>query len=159
MIISFSGHRPNKIGGYKTPNPTYNYICKEIEKHLIALKPEKVIVGGALGVDTWAANIAYKLKIPFILAVPFKGQELAWPPSSQNIYNRMLEKSLEVVIVSDGGYSAAKMQIRNQWMVDRADILIGIWNGSTGGTGNCINYAKSKNKKIILIDPKNAIIK
>lgn len=45
------------------------------------------------------------------------------------------------------------MQIRNQWMVDRADQVIGIWDGTSGGTANCLEYATSKNKPILRIDP------
>lgn len=43
-------------------------------------------------------------------------------------------------------------------MVDKSDIVIAIWDGSNSGTGNCVNYAKSKNKKIIKIDPFNLSI-
>jgi uncharacterized phage-like protein YoqJ len=43
------------------------------------------------------------------------------------------------------------MQIRNEWMVDNAHIVLALWDGSSGGTGNCIKYAnrKSVNKPII----------
>jgi uncharacterized phage-like protein YoqJ len=44
------------------------------------------------------------------------------------------------------------MQIRNEWMVDRCDKLIAVWDGSKGGTGNCVDYAKSVNKDIFRID-------
>lgn len=86
MIVAFTGHRPEKIGGYKLPNPTYLHVYKEIESTLKKLNPDKVISGMALGVDQIAAYIAYKLKIPFIAAVPFEGQEKAWPFKSQHIY-------------------------------------------------------------------------
>jgi uncharacterized phage-like protein YoqJ len=154
MIIAFTGHRPNKLGGYKLPNPTYIHICQQIEKHLIELKPEKIISGMALGIDQWAANIAVKLNIPFVAAIPFEGQEKAWPASSQKTYFNLLKKAAEKVIVCEGGYAAYKMQIRNQWMCDKCDILIGVWDGSPGGTGNCIDYAKSINREIIYINPK-----
>lgn len=154
MIVAFTGHRPEKIGGYKLPNPTYIKICQQIESTLKELKPEKVISGMALGVDQWAAYISYKLKIPFIAAVPFINQESKWPTSSQETYNKLIKLASETIIVSDGEYSAKKMQIRNEWMVDRCDQLIAIWDGSAGGTGNCVNYAKSKNKVIIYINPR-----
>lgn len=154
MIVSFTGHRPQKLGGFKLPNPTYIKVCQKIESTLKELNPEKVISGMALGVDQWAAFISYKLKIPFIAAVPFINQESKWPTFSQETYNKLIKLASEKVIVSDGEYSANKMQIRNEWMVDRCDQLIAIWDGSSGGTGNCVNYAKSKNKSIIYIDPR-----
>lgn len=153
MIVAFTGHRPQKLGGFKLPNPIYINVCQQIDKVLKELKPEKVISGMALGVDQWAASISYRLGIPFIAAVPFIGQESVWATESKKIYNKLLAKAVEKVIVSDGEYSAQKLQIRNEWMVDHCDKLIGIWDGTPGGTGNCIKYAKLKNKEIIFINP------
>ena len=154
MIVAFTGHRPDKLGGYKLPNDTYIKVCRDIDWLLKELNPEKVISGMALGVDQWAANIAYKLGIPFIAAIPFEGQELAWPEASQKTYRILRKLASEEVIVSQGGYSADKMQVRNIWMVDNCDSLIAVWDGSKGGTGNCVEYAKSVDRKIYQIDPR-----
>lgn len=153
MIVAFTGHRPDKLGGYKLPNPTYSYVCQRIEQALLELKPDTVISGMALGVDQWAANIAHKLGIPFIAAVPFIGQEKMWPAASQSIYNKLIKLASEVVIVSPGGYSAAKMQFRNEWMVDRSNQVIAIWDGTNGGTGNCVAYATDIGRQIYRINP------
>jgi uncharacterized phage-like protein YoqJ len=153
MIVAFTGHRPDKVGGYNLPNPTYIHICREIEKALKELNPDKAISGMALGVDSYAASVCIRLNIPFIAAIPFKGQEKAWPQKSQRAYHLLLSKSCEQVIVCEGEYAPFKMQVRNQWMVDHCDVLIAIWDGTPGGTANCINYAKAKNKQIIFINP------
>lgn len=153
-IIAFSGHRPDKLGGYRLPNPTYIHICQEIEKTLTELRPYMVITGMALGVDQWAANVARKMKIPYIAAIPFEGQECKWPKRSQRTYRALRKLAMGETIVCPGDYSAEKMQLRNQWMVDNADALIAIWDGSRGGTKNCIEYAKSQNKQIYYIDPR-----
>lgn len=158
MIVAFTGHRPDKLGGYKVPNPTYIHVCQQIEKTLIELKPDKVISGMALGVDQWAAFIAIKLGIPFIAAVPFEGQEKAWPEASQKVFNSLLKKASEVVYVSLGGYAAYKMQVRNEWMVLECDKLIAIWDGTPGGTGNCVNFAKQY-RDIIYINPRLTVEK
>ena len=154
MIVAFTGHRPDKLGGYKLPNDTYIKVCRDIDWLLKELNPEKVISGMALGVDQWAANIAYKLGIPFVAAIPFEGQELAWPEASQKTYRLLRKLASEEVIVSPGGYSADKMQVRNIWMVDNCDSLIAVWDGSKGGTGNCVEYARSVDRKIYQIDPR-----
>jgi uncharacterized phage-like protein YoqJ len=153
MILSFSGHRPDKLGGWNIPNPIYNHVCQNIEFALKELQPEKTISGMALGTDLYGANISFKLKIPFIAAVPFIGQESVWNENQKKIYRSILKKAAEVVIVSEGGYSASKMQTRNQWMCDKADIVLAIFDGSNGGTGNCVTYAKSVKKSVIIIDP------
>jgi uncharacterized phage-like protein YoqJ len=153
MIGAFTGHRPDKLGGYKLPNPTYVKVCKEIDWLLRELNPEKVISGMALGVDQWAANIARKLEIPFIAAIPFENQESKWPLRSQRAYHLLLKYASEKVIVSPGGYEVAKMQVRNRWMVDNSDFLIAVWDGSKGGTANCVEYAETIGRKIYRIDP------
>lgn len=156
MIVSFTGHRPQKLGGYNTPNKIFNYITKELERTLLELKPTKAISGMALGWDQWSAQICVKLQIPFIAAVPFLGQERIWPQSSKDTYQRLLGQAVETIIVCEGGYAPWKMQKRNEWMVDNSDLVIACYDGTTGGTHNCVEYAKSKDKHIIVIDPTKA---
>jgi uncharacterized phage-like protein YoqJ len=154
MIISFTGSRPPKLGGYKLPNPIYNKICRETEKLLLELKPDKCISGMCIGYDQYAANICIKLNIPFVAACPFKDQEKAWPEASKKIYHKLLSKAVEKVVVCEGDYAVEKMQIRNQYLVDNCDILIACSDLTAGGSLNCINYAKSINREIIYINPK-----
>lgn len=54
-----------------------------------------------------------------------------------------------------GRYNPYKLQIRNEYMVDNADVVIAVWDGSKGGTCNCVNYAKKIGKNIIQINPKD----
>jgi len=153
MSVAFTGHRPNKLGGYHTPNPKYRWVCWCIEEELLTLKPDFAISGMALGVDQWAAKICVQLGIPFLAAVPFRGQESQWPAQSQKEYRALLAKAFEVVIVCPGEYSPAKMQKRNEWMVDKCETLIAVWDGSPGGTGNCVRYAQKVDRSIVRIKP------
>lgn len=153
MIVAFTGHRPDKLGGYKLPNPTYIKVCQAIDHHLKEIQPDKVITGMALGIDQWSAMVAHKLGIAYLAAIPFEGQECRWPPQSQITYRLLRKLASEEVIVSEGSYTIAKMQVRNEWMVDNCDLLIAVWDGSKGGTGNCVQYANSVNRKILRIDP------
>lgn len=155
MIIGFTGSRPLKLGGYKLPNPIYNKVCQELEKLLLELKPEKCITGLAQGFDQYAANVCIRLGIPIICAIPFEGQEAIWPEESKRIYKIILARSAEQVIVSQGGYQAHKLQLRNQYIVDNCDLLIACDGepGSPGGTANCVAYAEKVNRKIYHIAP------
>jgi len=156
MIVTFTGHRPNKLGGYNiTNNPKYDVCYNRIVEALHSISPSKAISGMALGVDQWAANACIEMGIPFIAAVPFKGQENLWRQDDQKKYHELLGKAIEVKIVSEGGYDAAKMHQRNQWMVDNADVVIAVWDGSPSGTGSCVKYAVEKEKRVYRIDPNN----
>lgn len=149
MIICGTGHRPTKLGGYSVK--AFNDLIFFAEKWLKEnkIKATGVISGMALGWDQALAIAAIRNGINLTCAIPFKGQELAWPSDSQKLFNRILDKSQEIFYVSKGSYSPSKMQIRNKWMVDRSDLVLAMWDGSSGGTANCIKYAEGKNKTVI----------
>ena len=160
--IAFTGHRPNKIGGYDATNPLRIAVRKAIKEALqraIAKFGEShrivVISGGALGVDQDAASVAHSLGLPFIVAVPCKGQDSKWPESSKKKYQTMLKYAERVVMVHDGPYNNTCMQDRNKWMVDNCHALVAVWDGTSGGTANCVKYARSVGKPIVMINPNN----
>jgi uncharacterized phage-like protein YoqJ len=153
MIVSFTGHRPDKLGGYSIPNPTYNHVRSELIRVLTDLKPSIAVSGMALGVDQWAAQVCLDMDVPLIAAVPFAGQQRNWPQTSQDAYKDLVGRALHVAIICGGGYSAWKMQRRNIWMVDNSDVVVAVFDGTSGGTKNCVDYATSRGKKIVMINP------
>lgn len=153
MILAFTGHRPEKLGGYNPGNPTELWVRELIRAILELLTPNKIISGMALGVDQWAAEEAIKLGILFVAAVPFDDFEKKWPAHSINQFNYLLTQSSEIHYISEPGYAAWKMQRRNEWIVDHSDALVAIWDGSFSGTKNCIDYAKHKKKPIYNLNP------
>jgi len=154
-IVSATGHRPDKIGGYNFEAPQRVWVREQLKCGLIALKPQYCISGMALGVDQDFAFTCIELDIPFIAAIPFDGQELNWPSYSQDFYRELLSYSYCRYIVTRGGYSPHKMHLRNKWMVDNCDILIAVWDGSKGGTGNCVQYAEEVKRPINRINPRH----
>lgn len=95
------------------------------------------------------ARACVKLDIPFLAAVPCYGQETRWRDEDITRYKRLLKKASKVVYVHKGNYNPSVMQKRNVWMVDNSTKLLALWNGDTsGGTYNCIEYAKKKKRKI-----------
>ena len=176
--ICFTGHRPNKLYGYDLEHPNYNNLKENIYFETLKLIQEKdvdkVITGGALGLDTLAfytveninSTFKEKYEIKNKLAVPFKNQPNAWfRQKDKDRYNEMKEIADEVVYVDtlekykisnirEEEYHPAKMQKRNEYMVDNSDIVIAVWNGDKkGGTWNCIKYAQKLGKEIIYINP------
>lgn len=147
MIICGTGHRPTKLGGYGTEASVR--LIRVAEAELFRIKPTRVISGMALGWDTALAQAAIKLNIPFSAYIPFKGQESMWPRKSQDEYHDLLVMASEYIIISEGGYSVEKMQIRNEAMVDACKLVLALWDGTSGGTANCLNYARMIGKPII----------
>lgn len=157
MKIAFTGHRPHKLGGYDNTNNKSVAIKNSIYEIVKSLRNTgdcvEFITGMALGVDMWAAELALSIKVPYHAYVPFKGQESKWPENSQNHYRVLIGHASSVTYVCPPGYAAWKMQRRNEAMVDDCDMLIAVWDGSSGGTANCVRYAESKKRKIIRITP------
>lgn len=161
MKIAITGHRPNKLGNdYNLTSPLLMSIKETIMDVLISecenLKELTLISGMALGIDTLFANIAIENNIPFIASIPCQGQASVWSSETREKWNELLSKACQVVNVSGKIlYEPYMMQKRNEWMVNNCDILIAVWDGTSGGTKNCIDYAISKNKRIVYVDIKD----
>jgi uncharacterized phage-like protein YoqJ len=156
LYIAVTGHRPDKLGGYNESNPIAVAVKRHMKEYLGKFNPEEtmVISGMALGVDQWWAETAIELGIPFIAAIPFFDMEHQWPQSSKDRFNRILKCASDVTYICKPGYEAWKMQERNKWMVNYCDELVAYWNGSAGGTANCVQYAQQIGKIATIFDPR-----
>lgn len=157
MILAVTGHRPDKLGGWKVPNPIQLAVMEQMDLALLELQPSLVITGMALGVDQWMAELCILNEIPFAAAVPFEGQESVWPPHSQGKYHQLLAKANQVIFTAESGYAAWKLQTRNEWMVNNCQLLLAVFNGTSGGTANCISYAIKQKRKIRYIEPPTSL--
>ncbi|MFR2887969.1 MAG: SLOG family protein [Clostridium butyricum] len=180
ITVAFTGHRPDKLGGYNWQSPLNQKvtleICHQIGLIFINNPTEKdfhFICGGAIGTDQFAFDCVEfakeyytNLNITIEVAVPFKKQAAKWFQTDQLKYNSQLNKADKITYVDtikeyvkcavpEGEYHITKMQQRNEYMVDNADIVIAVWNGDIkGGTYNCYKYAKKLGKDIVIINPK-----
>lgn len=145
MIVAATGHRPDKLGGYSSEieDRLFRGACRYIDTLEMRGSPvTEGISGVALGWDmAWALAII-ESGIPLTAAVPFLGQEKKWHPIQQNRYREILSRASRVHVVCHGGYANWKFQKRNEWMVDNCNIVVALWNGSPGGTANCVKYAE-----------------
>lgn len=158
MIIGLTGHRPNKLYGYNLETKRYYNLKDRIKEILIENQCEEAVTGMALGADIILAYAVLELKlegydIKLHCAIPCRNHSCKWNEHDQKVYNKILQIADKVTLVTDEEYRPALMQIRNEFIVDICDKLIAVWNGSKGGTGNCVNYARRKNKEIIRLEP------
>lgn len=157
----FTGHRPSKFP-FKYDETDER--CLEL-KSMLRLKiinlinysdVRNFIVGMALGVDTWAAEIVLEIKelysdIRLIAAVPCPEQTKGWSKENQARYDNILDLCDEVVTISDRWTSSCMMK-RNKYMVDNSDFVIAVWNGEfSGGTAKTLGYARKKGHTPIII--------
>jgi len=160
--LAFTGLRPHKLPfGTNEGHPACLSLKLSIHERLIGLIENEnvrhMISGMAMGIDMICAEIVLELKniypdVTLEAAIPCRGQDLLWPQKYRVRYAQILERCDGIYVVSEE-YTDDCMERRNKYMVDKCDLLLAVWNGKPGGTGNTIGYAKKKNKPIIVIDP------
>lgn len=158
MIVAVTGHRPDKLWGYDLKHPKYKCLHDTMVNFLQSYNVTYCISGMALGVDTVfaVATLNYKKTNKNTIlecAIPCLNHSSKWIPESQKLYNTILSKADVITQVSNEVYQPYLMQKRNEYMVDKCEVLLAIWDGSSGGTGNCVNYARKKNKEIVILKP------
>lgn len=149
MIVAGTGHRPNKLGGYT--DPAFTNLVSFAKVSLIRSDPDKVISGMALGWDLALAVASMELGIPVIAALPFEGFHSRWSPGTQQYWEAVLLACNRIHLICDKtNTNSSRWEIvncldrRNRWMVDEADKMAALWNGTRGGTYNCVAYATKK---------------
>ncbi len=148
----FTGHRPHKLGISELKTKK---LLKQAIRQAIADGYVTFITGMAMGIDMWAAEIVLEERdknneIHLICAVPHPDFESRWSTDEQNRYNSILGRADIIRTISEHAYKAC-YQKRNQWMVDRSNLVIAAYNGESGGTKNTIDYANRKNIDVINI--------
>ncbi len=162
ISCAFTGHRPQNLP----------FRFNELDERCVALKRvlrEQIeqaitergithfISGMALGVDTYAAEIVLELKkkVPDIMlecAIPCISQPNHWNETQRDRYYSILTRCDQDTILQKE-YTGDCMQKRNCYMVDNADLLIAVWDGSRSGTGKTVEYAQQKGLTILIIHP------
>jgi len=157
MICCVTGHRPSGFPFARDPNtlPFFNY-SQALQEELISLINQgytHFITGMAEGADLdFAQTIIFLQDCYENLVIE---AAYPYPPHTVKVWTKYQEDKEFVAencnikhVVSDHYYKGC-MHKRNQYMVDKADIVLAIWNGKqSGGTWNTIKYAQSKNKPI-----------
>ena len=166
-----TGHRPSRFH-FPESDPRCQKIKDAILEELKRLYIEQGIrgvwLGGATGVDTWAAEIALELRkqsryrgLRIYLAIPFPEFADKFSPIQKERYQHILEKCTDSVIVCKE-YCPDAYKQRNYYIVDHSAFGIAVYDQDRSirsGTGMTVNYAsKKKGLPITLIHPDTAEI-
>lgn len=168
--IAVTGHRPSRLPGGYDFIPSNNVVTgetlhlAEIFRDIILDAVEKhgkveCIHGAALGVDQLFAMVAVKLKLagyPVMVhtAVPFKNHGSNWQaPADLNRRDAIEHHSDEVHLCDEGYYTSPRqLQARNEYMIDRCDELIAVWDlERKGGTYNAVSYGLDNDKAVYFV--------
>lgn len=156
-----TGHRPKGFPfEYGVDKQKHNAYLKTLEQKIELAITEygitNFISGMAIGTDLDFAEIVLKLRNKYAItlecAIPCPNQTLKWNSTDKLRYESILKRADEVNLI-EKRYIPECMLKRNRYMVDKSELVIAVFNGiEKGGTWYTINYAKSKNKIVKIID-------
>ncbi|MGM9681781.1 MAG: SLOG family protein [Eubacteriales bacterium] len=151
LCCAFTGHRMVSRENQKR--------CADLLNRLIPRLAGQGITtfytGGALGFDTVAAERLIELRdrhglpIRLILALPCRDQCAKWSFSDIRRFRQIESLADDAVVLSENYYDGC-MQVRNRYMVDRANTLIAFFQPEmAGGTAYTVKYAQRLGRRII----------
>jgi len=145
----FTGHRPDKMEfGEKEIKPLLEKAIDEaISKGFVTF-----ITGMAMGTDIWAAEIVLDRRkknddIHLICALPHPGFENRRSFVEKMRFSKII-KNADLVKEINDHYFTGCYQVRNEWMVDKSNLVIAVFNGQKSGTKNTVDYAKRKDIEV-----------
>ena len=150
MICAFTGHRPQKLPwGSREEDPRCQALKTLLEQAILQAADRgfhTFLCGMALGCDLYFAEAVLQLKaqrpqLQLEAVVPCPGQSDRWSRADADRYGRLLQQCDRVTVLEDC-YTEGCMTRRNRAMVDRARLLITVYDGSGGGTGQTVAYAE-----------------
>lgn len=169
-ICSITGHRLHTIGLPHDENGLAllglkNEMQAEIDRLIQECDVTRFALGAAIGTDIWAAEMILKRmesnpKLELELVIPFVGQTEKWNNKSLLKYRERYDailtsgKSITEYTPDEEYDSKTSYQRRNQYLADKCDYLLAIWNGKNSGTSMTYHMAEKAGKICIVIDPR-----
>ena len=158
----FTGHKPQKFYlGSDEEHEGCIQLRAVLEREIGLLLRQGIVTyycGMALGTDLWCAEILQSLRqgfpqIKLIAVIPFEGQANRWSAEYRERYFHILAHAQEEILLHRH-YTKRCMMERNRYMVDHCTHLIGVYNGSPGGTQNTLEYARKQRLCLTVIHPR-----
>lgn len=163
QAIAFTGHRPESLPFGENEKSAGCARLKEMLRSEVVDRAsqgyEIFYCGAARGSDILfgeqvlqVRNTAYPA-IRLICVIPHENQAENWPESWRDRYFHLLEQANDEVLISTR-YTRGCYHQRNRYMVDRANALLAVFNGTPkGGTAYTVEYARNRAKEIVIFDP------
>lgn len=162
--ICFSGHRTEKILSLAKTEHQQVALLESIKSMLYAKITHYIdegfsgfYIGMSDGIDLWAGEMLLELKLtqyPYLKIVavkPFESHGNKFSLEDKRLYNQIINIADDVVCLHQNSTKWAYFE-RNRYMVDHSNKLLAFISDYKSGTGYTINYAKSLNKPMEIID-------
>ena len=157
--LCFTGHRPDKLGTRRDEDELRLQLHMRIVQ-AISEGFTDFYCGMAMGTDILAGELVIALQrqypeLRLIAVLPFPEQSRNWPKNWKRRWSALLYQADEQVVLYPS-YRQGCYHARNRYMVDRAQRVIAVYNGSPGGTRMTVEYARKKGVPVDLIVPQTS---
>jgi YspA SLOG family len=147
MKVAWTGHRPDL---FRDP-PAARRAVSAAAQEVVEQGASRFLVGGQRGVDTWAAQAAITLAVPFSVVLPLAIDRFThdWTPAERALLEHVLAQTDDVRIAA--GYTE-----RNRLLATGADLLVAVWTRiGGGGTAETIELARAAGTPVreIVLEP------
>ena len=146
----FTGHRPEKM---EMGEKDIKLLLEKAIDDAVSNGIITFITGMAIGTDIWAAEIVLEKKktnkdLHLICALPHPNFDSRRSITEKMKFSKIIKKA-DVVREINNHYFNGCYQVRNEWMVDRSNLVIAVFNGQRSGTKNTVDYAYKKGVRVI----------
>ncbi len=94
-----------------------------------------MVISGQLGVELWAAEVAFELHLQVAVLTPFLQQEKNWNEQTKLYYQEILERAHFVDSISKKEYeSPLQLKMKNQYIIEKSNGLLVIYDDEKGGS-------------------------
>lgn len=151
MILAFAGHRPEKLPwGNDETDPRCIALKQQLKTAVERAAGEgydTFLCGMARGCDLYFAEAVLELGYRLEAYLPCPSQADRWSDADRARQTALLLKC-DAVYMVEPAYSPGCMLRRNQRMVENSDALLTVFDGSPGGTGAAIDYARRRGRTV-----------
>lgn len=157
MICAFTGHRPHKLPWQTDETDPRCLAVKEMIARRLReaydLGCREFLCGMAQGCDLYFAEAVLALReqkpeITLTAMIPWPGQAKSWPAADRERYEQLCGLCDRQICLAET-YSRDCMQLRNRAMVERAQVLISVYDGTASGTGSTVRCARKLGLQIL----------
>jgi hypothetical protein len=118
----------------------------------------------AIGTDQLFAEVLLDRRIPYDSILPSAGYEETFHGApARNRFHDLLSRAAQVDRLAYDAPTEASFFAAGQAIVSRCSLLLAVWDGKParglGGTGDVVEYAKSRGRRWIHIDPQQRSVR
>lgn len=161
--LAFVGHGPRKLGSFAADSSTARWVRVQLAHAVLRAYRRHFryfLSSGAPGAARWAIELlragSLEINTGRQPATRVELREIRLTVARacpSEVSSEELEGVDAVIDVGDDPCTPEARCRRDEWMIDRADALVAVWNGSGGAVFRSVQYARTHDVPVYRIDP------